>query len=176
MEMKTDSWKVSVHLSLLPFYKYLVLSLKIFLGKVHLVYHSSSNSSPDQQSICISTRSVCWVFLISPSLVLGQNSNSASTSAWKFWSSPSTVDHGTSVSLNFVNPRHKLSGSHVDTNSTDELTGRAGIVVLVCDSFFYIFLVLHYIWTWASFIQVVTKLKCLVKLLFERDNRCFSRM
>ena len=81
--MRTESWQVSVHLSLLPFYKYLVLSLKKFSWK-----RPSCLSLPSKLltwsagSMCISTWSVCWVFLIPPSLVLGQISSSASTPVW----------------------------------------------------------------------------------------------
>ena len=81
--MRTEFWQVSIHLSLLPFYKYLVLSLKKFSWK-----RPSCLSLPSKLltwsagSMCISTRSVCWVFLILPSLVLGQISSSASTPAW----------------------------------------------------------------------------------------------
>ena len=81
--MRTDSWQVSAHLSLLPFYKYLVLSLKNFTWKrPSCLSLLSKLLTWSAGSMCISTRSVCWVFLIPPSLVLGQISSSASTPPW----------------------------------------------------------------------------------------------
>ena len=81
--MRTDSWQVSAHLSLLPFYKYLMLSLKNFTWKRSSCLSLLSKLLTwSAGSMCISTRSVCGVFLIPPSLVLGQISSSASTPPW----------------------------------------------------------------------------------------------